>query len=186
MMYVPNVLGVDLSLTGAGIASLAETNEVHTFGRKGKNNEPYAMRNERANAIRESIADLLIAADAYDLAVFEGPSFGSVGGSAFDRAGLWWKVYDMLTSKGIPILVVIPNKVKIYGVGRATSRGENKVEKDEIFAAAIRRYPDIDIQNNNEADALLLAAIGRRMLGHPLEQTLPQTHLRALDGLVLP
>jgi Holliday junction resolvasome RuvABC endonuclease subunit len=73
------------------------------------------------------------------------------------------------------------SKLKIYATGRG-----NKHEKDEVTVALIRRYADAPIQNNDEADATGLAMMGARLLGEPYEKSLPQTHLRAMEGLALP
>jgi len=73
-----------------------------------------------------------------------------------------------------------PPKVRaIYATGKA-------LDKDQVLAAVVRRYPNVPIGNNNEADALILAAMGARKLGHPYEPSLPQTHLRAMDGAEWP
>ena len=70
---------------------------------------------------------------------------------------------------------------------RATyATGKDNAGKDAVLAAVVRRYPDVDVTGNDEADALVMAAMGARLLGHPLEDSLPQSHLRALAGLELP
>ncbi len=50
-------------------------------------------------------------------------------------------------------------------------------------AAAIRRYPAWDITGNDVGDAVVLAALGARLLGHPIDEPMPATHLRALAKL---
>ena len=79
-----------------------------------------------------------------------------------------------------PILTVPPPTRAMFATGRGNAG------KDEVLAAAIRRYPAWGIAGNDIADATVLAAIGARLLGHPLEESLPQTHLRALNKLALP
>lgn len=51
----------------------------------------------------------------------------------------------------------------------------------EVMAAAIKRYPQFDIANDNEADAVILAAFLARALGRPIEESLPQANLAALE-----
>ncbi|GMA22268.1 hypothetical protein GCM10025864_44320 [Luteimicrobium album] len=50
-----------------------------------------------------------------------------------------------------------------------------------MLAAVIRRHPTVDITGNDEADALILAAMGARHLGHPIDDV-PATHLAAMNG----
>lgn len=80
----------------------------------------------------------------------------------------------------MPLLVVTPAQLKTYATGKGNA------SKDAVLAAAVKRYPAWDITGNDVADAVVLMAIGSRLLGHPIEASLPQTHLRALDKLALP
>lgn len=185
------VIGLDPSLTGAGVGvadydMLDETPRfaVYTYGRNGKKGESFVQRHERIMAIRHQISAVVGTLEQVPtIATIEEPPYGASGGSAVDRAGLWWHTYDMLTERGIPIVVVNVAKVKKYALGKGSGAG---TDKDQVMAAAIRRYPDVPISNNNESDAWMLVAIGKRLLGEPLEESLPKTHLAALEGLVLP
>ena len=56
---------------------------------------------------------------------------------------------------------------------------------DAEFIAAARRFPDVEVTNNNEADALVLAAMGARHLGRPIDD-MPKSHLTALDAVRWP
>jgi crossover junction endodeoxyribonuclease RuvC len=109
-------------------------------------------------------------------AVIEGPAFSKNEGMAHERAGLWWMLYQMLAAQHLPILVVKPNLRAKYATGNGTSG------KDEVMLAASRRYPDVPITNNNEADAVILACMGARMLGTPVDR-LPAAHVDALKTL---
>ena len=64
--------------------------------------------------------------------------------------------------------------------------GKGNAGKDEVLLAASRRYPHAPIVGNDDADAVVLAAIGARLLGEPVEDSLPKTHLDALAKLTLP
>lgn len=109
--------------------------------------------------------------------VIEAPAFSKNVGMAHERAGLWWMIYQMAAGYGhVPILVVKPNLRSKYGTGNG------KASKDAVLLAASRRYPDVPMSNNNEADAVVLAAMGARMLGVPVDK-LPLTHLDALKTL---
>lgn len=185
-------VGLDLSLTGAGVAvahspDAAEWGDedrfqVHTFGRPGKNDETLDHRLKRIDDTVEQIGSAIVNLIQWpSLAVVEQPAYGQTNGKSHDRSGLWWLVvHRVVHSYGIPLLEATPQKVKMYATGKGGA------SKDEVLAAVVRRYPDAPVSNNNEADAFVLAAIGLRLLGEPIEKNLPQTHLRAMEGLEIP
>lgn len=187
-MDSPIAIGVDVSLTRTGVAYVGTDDdgikvvETSHYGRPGKRNESLMERLERLHLIVKGVRDSISEHMEWPrLAVIEDVAFGTPGGSTTDRAALWWMLVDMFTGQGIPVVAVNVSKVKIYATGRG-----NKHEKDEVMLSIVRRYSDAPIQNNDEADATVLAMMGARLLGEPHEVSLPQTHLRAMEGLVLP
>jgi Holliday junction resolvasome RuvABC endonuclease subunit len=179
-------MGIDLSLSRTGVAFVGDPLdggvETYSFGRSGKRDEPLRTRLERLEELVDQIHGSICENMEWPwVACIEDVAFGTPGGSTTDRAGLWWMTVRMLTRQGIPVVPVNVSKVKIYATGRG-----NKHEKDEVMLAIVRRYPDAPIQNNDEADATVLAMIGARLVGRPYETHLPQTHLRAMEGLVMP
>jgi hypothetical protein len=50
----------------------------------------------------------------------------------------------------------------------------------------VRRYQQVDITGNDIADALVLAAMGARQLGTPIETSLPAVHLTAMTKISWP
>jgi Holliday junction resolvasome RuvABC endonuclease subunit len=182
-MDSPTAIGFDLSLTRSGVAVVGpEGIECASFGRKGKRDEPLEMRHERIEALADQLVNVVHDhLEHPKVATIEDNPFGAAGGSAHDRSGLWWAVYGRLHRLGIPTVQVNVSKVKIYATGRG-----NKLEKDDILLATVRRHPEAPISNNDEADAVNLALMGARLVGIPYEKSLPQTHLRAMEGLGLP
>lgn len=186
-MESPFAMGIDLSLSRTGVAFVGDPLdggvETYSFGRGGMRDEPLMTRLERLESLVYNIRACITSSvmEAPLVACIEDVAFGTPGGSTTDRAGLWWMTVQMLTQLGIPVVAVNVSKVKIYATGRG-----NKHEKDEVMLAIVRRYLDAPIQNNDEADATALAMMGARLVGHPYEASLPQTHLRAMDGLVMP
>ncbi len=178
-------VGIDLSMTSTGLAvydpamvvpgGVAHTETVTTRPNKIPG---YDGKLERFQMISSKI---MLALPVDEVHVFlEGPSYSSAGQATHDIAGNWWLLYQLLTDEGCHITVVPPAIVKTYATGKGNAA------KDAVLAAAIKRYPDIDIPGNDIADAVILMAIGRRMSGQPLEADLPKTHLRAMDKLVAP
>lgn len=181
----PRVVGVDLSLASNGLAdSRGRVQRVQT---KGHASDSTCDVLRRLNHIALEVATFATMGmsdsgagsryavpDQSHLVVIEGPAFsrGAMGGQ-HARAGLWWLVADRID-------VVPPNVRAMYATGKGNAG------KDAVLAAAIKRYPAWEITGNDIADAAILAAIGARMLGHPVEDSLPKSHLRALDKLTLP
>jgi crossover junction endodeoxyribonuclease RuvC len=184
------VVGLDLSLTGTGLADLnIETGEftnVDTYGTKGKRSDTYGDRRKRLRGMADYIVDWTTAGP-YDPAIVavEGPSIGSRNGSQFDRSGLWWLVVDALAEREIPVLVVPPKSRAKYATGNGNSG------KDVVVAHVIEQYArnfpsgNEFPSNDNEADAIALAAMAARFWDYPIDPDLPNTNLSGLDGAVL-
>jgi Holliday junction resolvasome RuvABC endonuclease subunit len=116
-----------------------------------------------------------------DLVVVEAPSLGqSRQAGEHLRAGLWWYLATQLHLAGHHIVEVAPALLKKYATGRGNAA------KDEVLAAVVRRYPDADVTGNDIADALVLAAMGARQLGFPIEESLPQANQAALAKINWP
>ena len=166
------VAGIDVSLTGTGVATLGGTTLITSTGRR---KDSIAQRRARIKGI---VDEVLLAVGVVDLAVVEGPSHHSVGGSVWDRAGLWWRIVDRLCAEDIPVAVMPPMSRAKYATGNGGSR------KDAVMEAARRRYGAV-LGNDNEADALVLRAAGLDWLGVPLAEV-PDGHRAALGGVQWP
>lgn len=201
------VVGLDLSTTSTGFARVqlqagAEPDiRLHRVRSSKSSSVPKGerptlrQRDDRLLAIEDRIAALAgelprgnrgIAVYP-DLLLIEGPSFGSKGNALHDLSGNWWRVVSRLGRHQIPMAEVVPVHVKQYATGRGTVRGDNAVTKEEVIEAARARFPQCADQlagstNAVEdlADALMLAAIGCRYLGHPIDGRLPAPHLPVL------
>ena len=176
------VVGIDTSLTDTGIALIRDPQpqapvELRRVRSKGKATDTLSQRRERLDRIAGQIVRETLSIGP-ELVVIEAPSFGSKHGHAHDRSGLWWLVVFSLTAH-VPVLEVAPTKRMKYATGKG------QVAKDVVLTSVVRRYPWVQVADNNEADALVLAAIGARLLGAPVEPDLPKGHLGAMDGLSL-
>ena len=190
------VVGIDLSMTSTGLAMVETQSGIRLERIRSKPDRcavgppSLQQRADRTDAIRREVlktTGVWPAGDPDpDLVVIEAPSFGS-GASAgvWDRAGLWWSVIHGIHPH-IPVVEVSPHQVRKYATGSASTSGKTKVTKDMVLAAVIRRYVHAPVDGNDVADALILAAIGARLLGHPIETALPVANLAALDKLRLP
>ncbi|MEU2013078.1 hypothetical protein [Nocardia sp. NPDC019302] len=179
MTQFDSVVGLDLSLTSTGIAIAPPRTRpaCGTIGSAGKKGDSWATRYRRLGDLAGRI---IVAVPEGALVVMEAPSYGSVTGSQHDRSGLWWMVFDLLAGTTRTVLPVEPTVRAKYATGKGNAG------KDAVLAAAVRRYADINITGNDTADAVVLMAIGCRLLGAPIDDPMPMANLAALDKLTLP
>jgi Holliday junction resolvasome RuvABC endonuclease subunit len=168
---IPIVIGLDLSLTKTGIASSRGWTDLIRY--------PGKLRgHDRLRWICATVAEHVI--DDVALVVVEGPSYGSQAGQAghHERAGLWWMVTHGLWRRGIHYAVASPASRAKYATGRGNAA------KADVVREVARRF-DWFAGGEDEADALVLAAVGADWLGHPMA-TLPELHRKALVSVKWP
>jgi len=165
------VIGLDLSLTSTGVASNAGwADRIRT--------RPALDPFDRLRSIRSNVLDHVRHAD---LVVVEGPAFRGAGNETghHQRAGLWWLVLEAIDARSIPWAQVPPACLKRYATGKGNA------SKDEVLAAVIRRFPAVEVAGNDEADALVLAAMGADHLGCPMVE-MPAAHRTGLAKVAWP
>jgi len=164
------VLGLDLSLTGTGLAGNTWTETL----------KPPAKLHDvaRIDWIRNTIVDRYL--DDVALVVVEGPAYSRQANQQghHERAGLWWVTIRALWRRGVPYAVVTPGGLKRYATGKGDA------SKDEVLVAVTRRF-DWFAGDNNAADALVLAAMGADHLGAPIV-AMPEKHRTALAAVTWP
>jgi crossover junction endodeoxyribonuclease RuvC len=184
------VVGIDLSLTSTGLASAGDEVKLARIRsaapktpRHPRTNKPLPptleQRRERLGLLCAKILTFVMLEEP-DLACVEQPAYSRNVGSMHDRSGLWWLVVNGLFANDVPVVEITPNQRAKYATGKGTD------DKDKVLAAVIRRYPGVDVTGNDVADALALAAMGRRRLGRPLEESLPKPNLEAMDKVRWP
>jgi crossover junction endodeoxyribonuclease RuvC len=176
------VAGIDLSLTSTGVALITTQPDPDRHTRriesKGQAKATLAERNTRLTRLARAVTD---EAGGADLIVIEQPAYSRQVGSMHDRSGLWWLVVNILVEDYTGTVVeVSPTTRARYATGKGNAA------KDLVLASVIKRYPDWDVTGNDVADALVLAAMGARHLGYPIEMSLPATHLAAMAGVAWP
>lgn len=161
------IVGIDPSLTATGIivlrdgkVELAETTK----------NRPDLGTIERVKLIRERIASIIenlineekTEWQAPDLIAIEGFSYGSKGRSVFDIAYLGWRIREDLErfriEDEIPWIEVPPSQLKKFATGQGNAN------KEIILQQVYKRW-GVEFSDNNQADAYVLAQIGRAYLG---------------------
>ena len=189
MSGVPPVAGIDLALASTGVARIIwDENgkpQSSTFQIKSESDATAGIRkqHERLADITRRVLDAC--GDAH-LIVIESPNFGrGQQAGSHDISGLWWRVVGALLDGGRDIAQVSPSTLKVYVVGYGGS-AKRKVTKAEMRRAVEQRYPSILTGGIHDvADAIGLAAMGARHLGHPIEDLLI-THLKAMNSVRWP
>lgn len=185
----PAVVGVDPSMTSTGIAIydcirdetethrvISKAPEVTDRKKNGKKAKPlWPIRLDRHQVIVDKVCEIV---PDNSLVLYEGPAYAAQGSAIHDIGGLWWLMAIALRKKGCAVLVVVPGSRMKYATG------SGQAQKDLVLSVVVRRYdPDPDnptIRGNDIADAWVLMAIGRRLLGMEIEDSLPKTHLTAM------
>ncbi|ORA24953.1 hypothetical protein BST13_33685 [Mycobacterium aquaticum] len=178
----PSVLGLDLSLTRAGIAVSSLDPQREAFcpsllthvGESGSQDATWDERCDRLVRQLKAVvgyidAAIRVGADIR-LGVIEGPSYGHAHMPGYyDRAGLWWPVYAALRSRRIPVATVTPDHRGkfICGVKPPPSDRGKRLVLDETRArwstprtTEIMNNPMRFIANHDQADALGLCEMG--------------------------
>lgn len=178
----PSVVGLDLSLTRAGIAVVTRDPANGAFWPSllthvGETGSAEAKWDDRCDRLVRQLTAVVGTIDAarrggadIRLGVIEGPSYGHAKlPGYYDRAGLWWPVYAALRKRGIAVAVVTPDHRGkfICGVKPPSGDAGKRLVLDETRArwsssrtAAV--VPDAArlIANHDQADALGLCEAG--------------------------
>lgn len=169
MNHIGRVIGIDVSLTSTGIASIRRgevaTPVVDTIVSKGHRGDSLDDRTMRLAQIREGVVDWIYGGAMKVpalLTVIEAPvSVRHPGGSTWDRAGLWWQIVGTARHYG-PVVTVSPTTRAKWATGNG------RADKAAVAAAMTRYAPQVQLDNSDEADALALAYMGAQHLGFGL------------------
>jgi len=169
------VIGIDLSMTSTGLAVIANgTIETHTVKSKP---DAGTLRSflARSHNIAAGI-DEAVRLHPSDLIVIEGMAFGAKSSSLDKIHAHWWLVVKHLCEyvDQEPVVITSGQRCK-YATGKGNA------QKDIVLAAVLKRYPQADPKGNDEADAVIFAAMGARHLGRPVEESLPLVNLEAME-----
>lgn len=178
MPSLRTIVGLDLSLASTGVAVYTPDGVTVSRITSKPGAGTLAARAERIDRLA---AELVHQCKPADLIVVEGPSLGQQRqGGQHDRAGLWWLVVASLYRAGVPVAEVPPATLKKYATGKGNA------SKDTVLAAVIRRYPTVEVTGNDQADALVLAAMGADHYQVSTLPTVPQVHRAALAKVAWP
>ena len=175
------VVGLDLSLTGTGVAAIAV--DAATLSTAIHASPPPATNSLAAHAARhrllaDGIITQVVSTDPV-LAVIEGLQFSvKMRDSSLTRRGfLWWAVVEGLCEAGVPLMEVTPQQIKQFATGKGNA------SKSEMVAAYAKAWPDAPLGRNVEdrADAAHAAALGAAWVG---VEGLPQSETTVRKKLI--
>lgn len=179
-----HVVGLDLSLTSTGV-TVARPGQDPKLAIVGSPSDDgtYLSIHERLRTLVKRIqraANVGREEDDRVVWMVEQPAFMSSTGKAHDRAGLWWLTFHV--GRLVEHAEMVPVQIQ-HAKQYATGKGNSK--KDAMVAAAVRAFPNLNIDDNNLADSTFLAAMGMRELGHPIDVT-QRVHPAFLDKVQFP
>ena len=170
-----HVVGLDLSLTAAGIVTDEGEDTIKALELPSRPSEL-----DRLRRLHKHVAaiDARVVAEEAELIVVEGYSYGS----KFSRetmGELGGAVRLCLYQRGLPFTIIPPKRLKKW----ATNDGN--ASKEKVLIAAIRETAasHFDIGNNNEADAFFLWQMGTAFLTGSL---LPKYRKEVLESVDWP
>lgn len=204
-----HVAGIDLSLSDTGVAVCRHDDNgepgqmrphvesIRSAPAKSglRDGKPYTTLWDTQQRIRRHAARIVLATShgltpgegTQPVAVIEAPMFGGSAGErgVWDRAWLRGMVIDALLSRGWIVVEVAPTALKRYATGSGAARkGANP--KAAVLLAVRDMFPSVFTDNDNEADALVLAAMGCRQIGAPREPSVQRCTPSALDSVDWP
>ncbi len=174
-------VGLDTSLTGTAIAVIDDDGHYRTARctTTGTDSASHADTMRRMTRIERWLRGQFEELGRIDLTIgIEGPSLSPHRtGRDHERAGLWWRLLTRATMYAdADVVVIAPKQRAKYATGNGNAT------KDQVLIAVTRRYPQFTGTTNDEADALVIAAMLARLDGHPID-ALPSSHTGVLDKL---
>ena len=165
------VAGLDLSLTGTGIATPAGLTTIRSTPDSG-------TLTARRRRLTHIAADTIRTIHDAGLVIIEAPAHSRTG-HHHDRSGLWWLIVADLLNRGTDVVEVAPTSLKKFATGRGNAT------KPDMRVELLKRA-GIDVRDDNQVDAYWLRQIGLHLTADTDALPLPQTHLDALTKVTHP
>lgn len=166
-MIQPHVVGLDTGLTCTGLATAGRTSRTARIGQKSVTLLPLLLRTKAivdigANVVNQCYLSRGEAPDVPDrlrrpdLVVMEAPETSRAFGGLIERIQLYHEIARSLLSLAIPFAIVPSAILKGY----ATGNGGVDPKKKRVMAAVAELWPEYGKVNDDESDAIVLAAMG--------------------------
>lgn len=167
------VVGLDPSLTAAGVAAIAHPDiaptpnvpRVRTVGERGSDEDTLLDTTRRLERQRVAILRAMPARVALVVIEHLGVPNPKAPGRFRERAVLAGGIESFLAARSIPFCEVAPGTLKLWAAGSGSAA------KAEVHDAMVALWPSADLWtvrghcNDNASDALALASMGAQHLG---------------------
>ena len=183
------VLGIDTSLTATGLARIDFVRPSAELAERGNTPgwthvistatvgapKPTKDRSKQAmcvrvNALIDQIEGCFSApGETPDAVGMEALAYGARGDSAWVLPWVFGRVIELTVEYAVPLYIVGTTARAKFATGKGNA------DKDTVLLAAARQFPQAELRNNNEADALIVGAVVCQKLGRPI---LPVTAYR--------
>lgn len=179
------VMGIDPSLTATGVCTVLldadswpsptgpaplDTVEhfvdVRTFSTSKPKLKTKREYSQRVTRVLDQVEEFLRISD---LVSMESLAYAAKGEAVWVLPWIFGRVIDLCERYDKELIVVGTAQVKKYVTGKGIA------PKEQALLATVRRFPQADIKDNNQADALVCAAVGCRYKGLPID-TVPKDH----------
>ncbi len=195
------VVGIDPSLTSAGVAILRDGQPVHVthHGYDFTGPVTFDARTNRVIFVHNKVAEQ-IPPDT-DLVLIEDlPEHGQIMPSMRDRSALWVLLHATLRKRmNLPVVVINPQTLKVWVTGKGSSRDtarskyqRQKQDKQLMVSTIESWWPDWKFTSDpsskdDECEAAALALIGAFHVGDPMPFTpKPRHRLAKIDWSAAP
>lgn len=176
------VVGIDLSLTGPGIARVSRPwgdEPAHAVGTTLdrvpalEEMRGLVLHEAAERVARRARAMAIAATPDTTLVVMEALLLQSTNGKAMERAAFWWMVRAQLELQGFTVVSVHPTSRRSIAMdtqARAEWRNAPKSQKSAagkraVLASVRRRWSGVVLPDDNAADALVCAEVGAHAAG---------------------
>lgn len=170
-MTQTHVVGLDTGLTCTGLATAGRVMRTARIGQKGVTLLPLRLRTKaivdiganvvnRCHLTRDEAPDVIHWQRRPDLVVMEAPDTSSAFGGLVERIQLYHEIARSLLALCIPFAIVPSAILKGY----ATGNGGVDPKKKRVMTAVAELWPEYGKVNDDESDAIVLAAMGHDWL----------------------
>lgn len=175
------VVGVDPSLTSAGVAILRDGQLVHVshHGHGGTSDASDVLRSRRRRKQEHDVTSAATSSGKPDLLMMERPLRVSIG-YAYDRYTLAENILSFFDWKGVPVIYLHPTSAKLW------LTGSGRADKKLIVSTVEGLFPGQRFACDDEADATGFALCGAFHLGDPMPPTFQVRPRHTLDKITWP
>lgn len=161
------VLGIDLSSASTGMALVGADGLIGTCTVAPKG----ARGRDRFRPMMEAV-EAAVRLEAPDVVGIENPAHGATSGAKDVVYGFWWYATQLIDEAGVPWYTVMPSSRAKFATGNG------RAAKDDVLAAVTSEFGEV--RNHDEADAVVVAAMGSMALGQMIGRGVSG---RSLEGV---